>query len=285
VLGVILGIGAAFLRSFLRAGVHDPDLIEKHTNIPVYATIPHSKNQDRLYTRLKSKERSKAILATECPDDPAVESLRNLRTALHFGMMDAKNNCVMIAGPSPTVGKSFVSDNLAAVLASNEQKVLLVDGDLLRGHLHENLGLTRDMGLSDYISGTTEIDDCVQATSVSGLMFMPTGKIPPNPAELLLHQRFMNVVSTLGPQYDHIIIDSPPILAVTDATIIGQVAGATILVLRDGDHTLREVDQSAKRLKQAGVNLRGTLLNDVKYIGRQYGAYGYAYQYAYTGSK
>ncbi len=107
------------------AGVHDPDLIEKHTSIPVYATIPHSKNQDRLIARLKSKDQARAILATEFPDDAAVESLRNLRTALHFGMMDAKNNCIMIAGPSPTVGKSFVSVNLATVLASNEQKVLL----------------------------------------------------------------------------------------------------------------------------------------------------------------
>ncbi len=161
----------------------------------------------------------------------------------------------------------------------------MIDGDLRRGHLHEYLGLTREKGLSDYISGSRGIADCIHATSVPGLMFMPTGKIPPNPAELLFHQRFLDCVDALGSQYDHIIIDSPPILAVTDATIIGQVAGATILVLRDGDHTMREIEQSVKRLNQAGVNLRGILLNDVKQMGRRYGAYGYAYQYSYAKSK
>jgi len=280
-LGGFIGVAAAFAKKALKAGVEDPDLIEKQINIPVYATIAHSKNQDRIYKKLESHEAKRAILAIDNPDDPAIESLRNLRTALHFGMMDVKNNCIMIAGPSPTVGKSFVSVNLAAVLTSNDKKVLLIDGDMRRGHLHKYLGIKRENGLSDFISGEIPIGRALHQTTIKGLTLIPSGKIPPNPSELLLHKRFTNCMSVLTPRYDHIIIDSPPILAVTDATIIGQLAGGTLMVLRAGEHPMREIEQAVKRLQQAGVNVRGLLFNDVNVQSRRYGAGKYAYQYSY----
>jgi tyrosine-protein kinase Etk/Wzc len=280
-LGGFLGVALAFARKALQAGVDDPDLIEKHLDIPVYATITHSRRQDRLIKDLEAKKAKRAILAVKAPDDPAIESLRNLRTALHFGMMNVKNNCVMIAGPGPTVGKSFVSVNLAAVLASNDKKVLLIDGDLRRGHLHEYLGIERANGLSDFISGDIPIGEVLHETTVPGLTLIPTGTIPPNPAELLLHQRFTNCLTVLMSRYDHIIIDSPPILAVTDATIIGQMVGGTLMVLKAGTHPMREIEQAAKRLRQANVNLRGILFNDIKLGGGRYGAGKYNYQYAY----
>ena len=280
-LGGFIGVAAAFAKKALKAGVEDPDLIEKQINIPVYATIAHSKNQDRIYKKLESHEAKRAILAINNPDDPAIESLRNLRTALHFGMMDVKNNCIMIAGPSPTVGKSFVSVNLAAVLTSNDKKVLLIDGDMRRGHLHKYLGIKRENGLSDFISGEIPIGQAMHQTTIRGLTLIPSGKIPPNPSELLLHKRFTNCMSVLTPRYDHIIIDSPPILAVTDATIIGQMAGGTLMVLKAGEHPMREIEQAVKRLQQAGVNVRGLLFNDVNVQSRRYGAGKYSYQYSY----
>jgi tyrosine-protein kinase Etk/Wzc len=280
-LGGFVGVAVAFARKALKSGVDDPDLIEKHIGIPVYATIAHSNRQDRLFKDMKAKKAKRAILAIDSPDDAAIESLRNLRTALHFGMMDVKNNCIMIAGPSPTVGKSFLSVNLAAVLTSNDKKVLLIDGDMRRGHLHEYLGIERQNGLSEFISGEIPIGEALHETSVEGLTLVPTGTLPPNPAELLLHQRFSNCLSVLAPRYDHIIIDSPPILAVTDAAIIGQGVGGTLMVLRAGEHPLREIEQATKRLQQADVNLRGILFNDVKASARRYGAGKYHYQYTY----
>ena len=280
-LGGFVGVVAAFVTQALSGGVVDPELIEKHVNLPVYATIAHSKRQEHIYKKLKSKEAKRSILATDSPDDIAIESLRNLRTALHFGMLDAKNNCIMIAGPSPTVGKSFVSVNLAAVLADSGKKVLLIDGDIRRGHLHEYLGLQRENGLSDFISGDIPIGDVLHQTTIPGLTFIPTGKIPPNPSELLLHKRFANCLSVLTPRFDHIIIDSAPILAVTDATIIGRMAGATLMVLKAGQHPMREIERSAKRLQQAGVNLRGLLINDVNVRSQRYGVGKYSYQYSY----
>jgi tyrosine-protein kinase Etk/Wzc len=283
-LGGFVGVATAFARKALQAGVDDPDLIERHVNIPVYATISHSRRQDRLIKNLEAEKIKRAILATDAPEDPAIESLRNLRTALHFGMLDVKNNCIMIAGPSPSVGKSFVSVNLAAVLASNDKKVLLIDGDLRRGHLHEYLGIEREHGLTEFISGEIPIGQVLHPTTVSGLTLIPTGTLPPNPAELLLHKRFTNCLSVLTPRYDHIIIDSPPILAVTDAAIIGQMVGGTLMVLKAGEHPMREIELSVKRLKQAEVNLRGILFNDIKASSSRYGAGKYSYQYAYKDS-
>jgi tyrosine-protein kinase Etk/Wzc len=281
-LGGLGGVAAAFAKRALKAGVDDPDLIEKQINIPVYATISHSKLQDRIYKDLKAKKLKRAILAVEAPNEPAIESLRNLKTALHFGMMDVKNNCIMIAGPSPTVGKSFVSVNLAAVLTGGDKKVLLIDGDLRRGHLHEYLGIERKNGLSEFISGEISIGQALHQTMVKGLTMIPTGVLPPNPAELLLHKRFSNCLSVLMPRYDHIIIDSPPILAATDAAIIGQMVGGALMVLKAGEHPMREIEQAVKRMKQADVNLRGLLFNDVNVHSQRYGAGKYSYQYAYT---
>ena len=284
ILGAFMGIAAAFVRRAFSGGVEDPDLIEKQFNIPVYATIAHSKNQDRIYRQLQSHETKRAILAIDSPDDVAIESLRNLRTALHFGMIDVKNNCILIAGPSPTVGKTFVSVNLAAVLTSNHKKVLLIDGDMRRGHLHQYLGIKRENGLSDFISGEIPIGQAMHQTTIKGLVLIPTGTLPPNPSELLLHKRFANCISVLTPRFDHIIIDSPPILAVTDATIIGQLVGATLMVVKAGAHPMREIEQSVKRLQQAGVNLRGVLFNDMDVSSRRYGAGKYSYHYAYKNS-
>ena len=281
IIGGLVGVAAAFARKALKAGVDDPDLIEKHVNIPIYATISHSRRQDRIYKDLKSDKAKRAILAIDTPDDPAIESLRNLLTALHFGMMNVKNNCIMIAGPSPGVGKSFVSVNLATVLTSTNKKVLLIDSDLRRGHLNKYLGIERENGLSEFISGEIPIGDALHQTSVPGLTLVPTGTLPPNPTEMLLHQRFSNCLSVLTPRYDHIIIDSPPILAAADASIIGQMAGGTLMVLKAGLHPMREIEQAVKRLHQAEVNLRGILFNDIMTHSRNYGAGKYNYQYSY----
>ncbi len=284
ILGGILGIVVAFVKRTLMGGVEDPSLIEKQLELPVYATIAHSKRQDRIFRKLQSNETSRAVLAIDSPDDLSIESLRNLRTTLHFCMMDVENNCIMISGPSPGVGKSFVSVNLATVLADSGKRVLLIDGDLRRGHLHRFLGLQRERGLSEFISGEIPIGEALRQTSIEGLTLIPTGKMPPNPAELLMHKRFTNCLTVLAPRFDHIIIDSPPILAATDSMIIGQMAGASLMVLKSGQHPMREIELAAKQLRQAGVNLRGFLVNDLPARNQRYGAGKYTYQYSYEKS-
>ena len=193
----------------------------------------------------------------------------------------------MVAGSSPKVGKSFTSVNLAAVMASSGQKILLIDADLRRGYMHRYFGEERGEGLAEFITTATTGEEFnaksyVRSSNISGLDFITTGKLPANPAELLLHESFKQLLDALAAVYDYIIIDSPPVLAVTDASIIGKNAGTTLLVVKANFHTLRELEQTNKQLQQAGVAVKGIVFNDVDINSGRY-AYGgkYVYQYKY----
>ena len=283
VLGLILGVALAFIRKSLHRGVEDPDLIEKQLNIPVYATIPHSAQQEKFNIKLeKNRKRQNnelSILALENKDDLAIESLRSLRTTLHFAFLEAQNNIIMITGPSPGVGKSFVSINLASVLADAGKKILLIDGDLRKGFINKALGVSREQGLSELISNTISLDAAIHKIPIASFDFISTGAIPPNPSELLLHERFGDYLANISKLYDHVIIDSPPVLAVTDAVIIGRMASVTLMVVRAGQHPMRELEQSTRRLTQAGVQIKGIVFNDVPESSSGYGRYVYQYSY------
>ncbi|MGZ8942503.1 MAG: polysaccharide biosynthesis tyrosine autokinase [Methylobacter sp.] len=292
ILGLILGIAFGFIRKALRHGVEDPDLIEQKLHIPVYASIPHSNEQEKLSKKLKRnygrKSNEPLILAIQNKEDLAIESLRSLRTTLHFAFLEAQNNIIMITGPSPGVGKTFVALNLAAVLADAGKKILLLDGDLRKGFINKVLGIGRENGLSELISNPTSnwaplVNKAIHRIPIANLDFIPTGAIPPNPSELLLHERFGELLASISKNYDHVIIDSPPLLAVTDAAIIGRIASATLMVVKAGQHPMRELEQSVKRLTQAGVHLKGAIFNDLSQSSIRYGyVYGkYVYQYNY----
>ena len=282
-LGLILGVTLAFIRKYLFRGLDDPDLIEKQLNIPIYVTIPHSTQQKSISIKLGKKPQNDkiSILALENSHDLAVESLRSLRTTLHFIFLEAQNNIIMITSPSPGVGKSFVAINLAAVLANAGKKVLLIDGDLRKGFLNNALGISREKGLSEFISNTITLDIAVQKIPTVNFDFIATGSIPPNPSELLLDERFSIFLDNISKHYDHVIIDSPPILAVTDAAIIGRMASVTLMVIKAGQHPMRELEQSVKRLLQAGINIDGIVFNDVPESLFRYGQGKYSGQYSY----
>jgi tyrosine-protein kinase Etk/Wzc len=181
------------------------------------------------------------------------------------------------------VGKSFVSINLGAVHASAGRRILLIDADLRKGMLHRYVGIDREPGLAELVSTTATLEEVIRPTAIEGLDLITTGKLPPNPSELLLHERFAGHLEKLSQDYNQIIIDCAPVLAVTDAAIVGRLAGTTLLVVKAGTHPMREIEQSIKRLKQAGINLRGLLFNDVQFASKRYYSYGkYVYQYAYN---
>jgi tyrosine-protein kinase Etk/Wzc len=222
-----------------------------------------------------------AVLAHYEPNDLAIESLRSLRTSLHFALVDAPNNLLMITGPGPAVGKSFLSVNMAALLASTGERVLLIDADMRRGYLNEYFGAERKHGLSELIAQDLEASSVVRATGLENFDYVATGELPPNPAELLLHPRFEQFLKDMEAKYDRVIIDSPPVMAVTDAAIVGRHAGATLLVARFNQTQMREIELSLKRLGQAGVSVKGVLLNRVAAASGGYG-YGFKYGYAYS---
>jgi len=289
ILGLMLGIITVFVRRMLHQGIEDPDLIEKLLNTPVYATVPHSRDQQTTSSRLNKKHASQYpqanILALTNKEDLAIESLRSLRTTLHFAFLEAKNNIIMITGPSPAIGKSFIAVNLAAVMAEAGKKILLIDGDMRRGSAHQMIGTSRENGLSELIMGAIEIETAIRKTPHPNLNFIPAGAIPSNPSELLLHERFGLLLANISQRYDLVIMDSPPILAVTDAAIIGRLSSVTLMVVKAGQHPARELEQSAKKLVQAGVNLKGIVFNDIPESSSRAGYGNYVYQYTYKSGK
>lgn len=281
-LGGMLSVAFVLLKAALHRGVENPEDIEQ-IGLSVYASIPKSALQsDFVAKQNKKRKHSQAgmILAESNPADLSIEALRGLRTSLHFAMLEAKNNVLMISGPAPGIGKSFVSINFAAVVAKTGQKVLLVDADMRKGHLQQSFELQAENGLSDYLSGRINHAQAIKHTQVDNLDIITRGQVPPNPSELLMHQRFKQLVEWASEHYDFVIIDTPPILAVTDPSIVGAHAGTTLMVARFGQNTAKEIDVARNRFEQSGIEVKGVIFNAVeKKASSSYG-YGY-YNYAY----
>jgi tyrosine-protein kinase Etk/Wzc len=284
VLGLLAGLGLAFLRNSLRPGIKNADDIEQHLGMHVFATVPHSTEQAELTASEGDAQTGMHLLANLRPEDPGIESLRSLRTALQFAMLDAPNNVVLITGATPGIGKSFTSANFAAVLGIGGKRVLLIDSDMRKGHIHKSFGQQRGMGLSELIAGTQTLAQVVLKNVSQQLDLITTGTLPPNPAELLMSPNTVALLQTLSSQYDIVVIDTPPVLAVSDTQVLAHQAGTVFLVARAEVTTLGELQEAAKRLKHAGVTVRGVIFNDVNISKRRYGydsGYGrYGYKYS-----
>lgn len=282
--GLLLATTIVLLRAAFNRGIIAPEQLED-LDLPVYATVPLSEEEKiRVLQRKKSSVpvgKRQGLLAARNPADIAVEAIRSLRTSLHFAMMEAHNNRLVVTGPSPGVGKSFTTTNLAVVCAQAGQRVVVVDADLRKGHIHDLFKQGADEGLSDVLSGQLAFAQAVRGSSVHGLSWVSRGGAPPNPSELLMQERFTEFLKFLSQHFDLVIIDTPPILAVTDAAIIGKQCGTTLMVVRYGKNTPKEVQIAANRLATGGVVLKGTILNAMeKKAATSYGYYGY-YNYTY----
>jgi tyrosine-protein kinase Etk/Wzc len=272
VTGLFMGVVVAFTRKAMMGGIEDPQKIERLLRARVvYATIPHSSNQDKLMRKARSDSGALPLLAQIIPEDAAVESLRSFRAALQFSMPHFRNNIVMFAGPTRGLGKSFVSANFAAVMAASGKRVLLVDADLRNGQLHRYFGVGRERGLSRAILGQQAVEEIIHHDVVENLDFIPTGELPPNRSEFLLHLNFGSLLQRISPHYDLVLLDPPPLLAVADALIIGAHAGAVFIVARSGRTNEAEINESIKRLNHAGISPQGVVFND---MALRLGAYG-----------
>ncbi|KNX98434.1 tyrosine protein kinase, partial [Acinetobacter baumannii] len=271
--GGFIGTLIALLRNMLRTGIKDSGQIENELDLPVYATVPRSPIQESRIKILK-KKKSIPILAVKNSDDIAIESLRSIRTAIHFALANAKNNIIMIAGPSPEVGKSFISTNLATIFAQGDKRVLLIDADMRRGYMHKYFDVDVKPGLSELLSGQADLQKVLHKTQVTNLDVITRGKSPTNPSEILSSNQFKELLEQLQSQYDHIIIDTPPVLAVTDGIIISQYTGVNLIVARYAKSQMKELELTVNRFEQAGVKVNGFILNDIQRASAGYG-YGY----------
>ncbi|MGJ7490402.1 polysaccharide biosynthesis tyrosine autokinase [Variovorax sp. ZT4R33] len=281
-LGLFLGVVVAFLRNaFIEQRIRDPHEVETHTGLPVFSTIPMSGAQDAIAKRRLTGATGVRLLAIEHPDDPAVESLRSLRTAMQFAMLESPNNRVLITGATPGLGKSFVSANFAALMAAAGKRTLLIDADLRRGHAHQYFGLQRHGGLSELIAGSLTVQQTVHRQVVPDLDFLATGQLPPNPSELLVSDSFKATLERLSELYDLVVIDTPPVLVAADTMTVAMHAGTVLLVARADQSTMGELRESVRRLSLGGRAATGVLLNAMNVDKRAYSAYKYG-RYRYT---
>ena len=280
--GLLLAVATVFVRQAFYRGVDNPEVIE-NLGMPVYASLPYSRQQERMDKASQSRSGSKEprLLSVSAPTELAIESLRSLRTSLHFAMLEARNNVLMISSPTPGVGKSFVSSNLAVIIAQTGKRVLLIDADMRKGYLHKLFNLTPKHGLSDTLAARLKSKEVINHTEVRNLDFISCGFAAPNPSELLMHDNFNKLITDLSPLYDLVIVDTPPILAVTDATLVGRQSGTCLLVTRFGLSTAKEIEACKRRLMHNGILIKGAIFNGVlrKASTADYDCAAYGYDY------
>ena len=201
------------------------------------------------------------ILSQGISSEGVIENLRILRSTVQFLMRDSDRNVIMITGPTRGVGKSFISANFAMVLAATGKNVLLIDCDMRAGNLHRYFGLERQNGLSDTLATNGNGESIIHREVATNVDFISTGNLPNQPAELLSHVNFGIFLRTLASRYDHVLIDTPPVLEFSDALIVGVHAEAIFNVVRDGVSSTNDAEEAVRRLNRAGLTVTGIILN------------------------
>ncbi|MFP4892515.1 polysaccharide biosynthesis tyrosine autokinase [Paraburkholderia sp. EG304] len=305
VLGMVSGVVLVFMRRHVMVGVTDPRYVERQMSVPVFGEILFSHQQLLLDRDATAGRKSlppatgrahpplqkslheiqldtgipNRILAARFPHDTSVEALRSVRTAVTRDLAHARNNIVMVIGPTPSAGKSFVAANLAILHAEVGQRVVLIDADMRRGHLASLFNESNRGGLSEVLSERLPLRNALRSTRIDGLTFLSCGVRPENPAALLMKPRLKDVLERLSSQFDLVIIDTPPFLAVTDASIIANEAGASLLVLRSGMQSEEEIADTIRKVERAEGRIAGAVFNGIP-LRRSTKNYGYETNYA-----
>ena len=279
-IGGFIGLLLALLRKMLYSGVRDSSQIERELDLAVYGAIPRSEYQPSKIRRRPSVP----VLAITHGDDMAIEGLRSVRTALLFSLAQAKNNIIMITSSAPNAGKSFTAANLAALFAQSNHKVLLLDLDLRRGYMHKYFKHNNQQGLVEVLLENISLDQVITHTEQENLDFIPRGQHPSNPTELLNSQKFVSLLEQLKTQYDYIVLDTPPVLAVTDSIILARHTGINIVIARYGQTPIQELALVKRRFENTGAQINGVIINDIEVQSAGYG-YGYNYAYKYNSDK
>jgi capsular exopolysaccharide synthesis family protein len=273
VLGAAVGCGLAWLRDLLDHRLKSVDEIASALQLPILGALPH-------FGVPKGKGQAGRIVALT-PRSTAAESVRTLRTALHFGMAGNETKIIVVTSPSPGDGKSTVASNLAIAMSQADQRVLLIDADLRKPTQHKIFEVKSEIGLGVVLSERRPVEDAIIPGVLDSLDLMPCGKMPHNPVELLNNGFFADMLTKLRERYDRIVIDSPPVMPVADARVIAALGDATVLVLRAERSTRRLSVAARNELWQVRATRIGVVVNGVPARKSGYGGYGYGYGYGY----
>jgi tyrosine-protein kinase Etk/Wzc len=263
-----------FFREYMDDTVKNPEQARRLLGLPLLTVIPFMEGQEA--------EKGMACLTTlTAPRSMGSESFRSLRTALHFSATGKERKVLLVTSSFPGEGKSTISANLGVTITQTGAKVLLIDCDLRRPSLHERFGHSKAPGLTEIIAGDVSIADVLHTTGIEGLHFISSGTIPPNPAELLGSVAMTKLLEESRQRYDQIILDAPPVLAVTDTPLLAASSDQIVVVLESSRVPSKAATRTREVLATAGRPVVGLVFNDRQNRGEGYGAYGY-YGYGYS---
>ena len=281
VLGLMLGVALALLRDWRDQRLRSSEEIMATLGIPVLGVVPHIGGKGKA----DPVERAQGVHRD--PQSHMAEAYRTIRTGVYFGVPSGQAKTLLITSPAPGDGKTTMASNLAIAMAQAGQRVLLIDGDFRRPMLHTVFQVPDDVGLSSLLAGRADRQEALVCTEIERLDLLPCGPIPPNPSEMLNSRVFADLLGELAGEYDHIVIDSPPVMPMTDARILGAMCQVTILVLRAEKSTRKPAEQACEGLLSVGARILGAVVNDVPRHRPHYGygyGYGYGHGYGHYGS-
>jgi succinoglycan biosynthesis transport protein ExoP len=276
---LFLGVGLAFLLAFLDRSIKSLEDIQATAQLPVLGIIPMLGNSDVA----SGDERERDLYVHQHPTSRVAECCRALRTNILFSGADRPLKTLVVSSPNPREGKTTSVIYLGTTMAQSGQRVLLVDSDMRRPRLHQSTGVPRQIGLSNLIVGEVDFADVVKTTEIPNLYVLPCGPLPPNPAELLMTHRFQVVLEELGRRFDLILLDSPPLQAVTDAVVLSRHSDGVILVVKAGKTLREDITRSARQVAGVDGAIVGVILNELDLDQR--GGYQYYSYYGYGKDK
>jgi len=291
IVGTMLGIGLAFFQEYLDDTIKDADTAKRILGLSILAVIPHIGPRPGKPEKIGEGEEQRPLISHFAPRSPAAEAFRSLRTSLHFSGVVGEKKVVLVTSSFPGEGKTTIAANLAETLAQTGARILLVGCDLRRPTLHAVFGASRTPGLTEILIGDATFEEAVHATGIHQLDFISAGTTPPNPAELLGSQRMVDLLQELRGRYDTIVLDAPPLLAVTDASILTSLSDRVAVVLEAGGVQIKAAQRLRELLDEAQAPVAGLILNDKTGKGMEYyasyrgrsGKYKYGYGYYSSG--
>lgn len=281
-IGLGLGVGLAFFFEYLDNTFRTPEDVEDALNIPFLGIFPHIKLKEG------EPDADRDLAVHKKPRSTSAEAFRSIRTNLLLSSAEHKPGVILITSPGPYEGKSLTSTNLALILAQTGERVLLVDGDMRKPRIYRVFGLDDSKGLSTLLTGHSELKEVIFESGIPNLYLLPAGPKPPNPAELLGSGKMAEIVTELRKRFDYVIIDTPPLIAVTDASVLSTIVDGVVMVLKAGQTTKELAKRAHKNLREINAKIIGAILNDVDFErDRYYYYYPYYYKYYkhYAGEK
>jgi len=276
VFGLLAGMGIAFFLEYMDDTVKTKEELQRITDVPLFGVIPN-------ITARRGDMQKKDLYAYNQPKSTISEAFRGIRTAISYSSQKKENRVYLVTSSGPKEGKSTITINVATVMAYSGTKTILIDADLRRPRIHKSFDLNNTRGLTNVIIGDVSVQEAVQPTAVENLYVLPSGPIPPNPSELLGRERMVEVLEELRQYYDRIMLDTPPIGAVTDAAVLGRIVDSVILVVHAGKTRRKLIERGLEQLSQIDVDVSGIVLNNLK-IGRKRYYPGYYHYYYYYSS-